>query len=390
MKSKMETGKPELLKKINRQLVISHIVKEGQISRSQLAKDTGLALPSIMRITDALSLEGIIIDRGKGSSTGGRKPGLIEINPKYKYIFGIEIAIESTLVLTDFSGKMIDKWRSDQMPNLKPETLLQVILQELEKMKQRHGIEDHRIAGIGIGTPGSNFKHQTEIKRSILKGWEDIDIKAWFKERSQLPVTVDNIARTRTLSELWFGHGKDCKNFLYVFVDQGVGVGIVRRGEIEVGANGVAGEFGHTTIEMDGRPCYCGKSGCIEMYVSAGAITNQAEDLGLSTFAEVVARPHPKPQAQHVTKLLKEAGKYLACGLGNLINLYNPELVVLGGVVPLSSPELVDSVRAHLPSYIFNNNAAGTPVKLSAIDLSQTYLGSVALVINEALSKNII
>lgn len=386
MKLKPETGKPELLKKINQQLVISHIVKAGQISRTQLAKETGLALPSIMRITEVLSSEGIIIDRGKGSSTGGRKPGLVEINPEYKYIFGIEIAIESSLVLTDFSGRRIDEWRSDQMPSLKPEALMQVILQELEAMKHRHSIEDHRIAGIGIGTPGSNFKHQAEIKRSILKGWEHIDLKAWFKERSNLPVYVDNIARTRTLSELWFGHGKDCKNFLYVFVDQGVGVGIVQKGEIILGANGVAGEFGHTTIEMEGRPCYCGKPGCIEMYISAGAITNTAEALGLHQFSEVLAAA----EMPEVATLLEKTGKYLACGVGNLINLYNPEWVVLGGIVPLSSPEVLKSMKAHLPNYIFNNHAGETPVKLSAINLKQTYLGSVALVINESLSKNVI
>lgn len=387
MNSQIESGKPELLKRMNRQLVIAHIVRSGRISRSQLAKETGLALPSVMRITEDLSEEGIIIDWGKGSSTGGRKPALVEINAKYKYIFGIEIAIESSLVLTDFSGQKLDEWRSDQMTTLDPEELLEVIFKEFLAMKARHGLHDDQIAGIGIGTPGSNFKHPNLIKRSVLKGWEAIDIGAWFRTRIDLPVVVDNVARTRTLSELWFGHGKTCKNFLYVFVDQGVGVGIVKKGEIEVGVKGVAGEFGHMSIAYDGRQCYCGKKGCIEMYVSAGAITNEADKLSQMknegsdmSFSDVLLKKEEKA----IQNLLWQSGDYLAFGIANLINLYNPQMVVLGGIVPLSSETVVHALNEQVGQYIFNNHALNTPIVVSDIPLSKSYLGSIALVINAA------
>ena len=395
MRQKIVTGKPELLKRINRNLIIKLIIKEGEVSRSQLARLTGLALPSVMRIVEGLVAEGLVEDLGKGDSTGGRKPTLIRLNADYMYIVGIEIAIESTIVITNFKGEPIESWTSPQLGFIDPDELLNTLLKQLEFMLDEKKIDRKSIAGVGIGTPGTNFKHMHSVKRAIMKGWEDIDVLSWFSERTTYPIVVENVARTRTLSELWFGYGKELKNFLYVFVDQGVGVGIVQNGMIYKGASGVAGEFGHMSVDYQGRECYCGNKGCIEMYVSAGAIINAVDQLRTEppenaplkplkdpvknpTFTEVALRSDEPA----VAEIMKDAGDLLAFGIANVVNFYNPEAVILGGIVPKMCPAVAKQVIEHMDAYIFNRSAMKIPVLVSKLENEKHCLGSIALVID--------
>jgi len=386
MKKSPITGKPELLKKINRNMIIKLIVKHKTISRSQLANITKLALPSVMRIVDSLIKEGLVLDIGKGESTGGRKPNLVCLNKDALYIFGVEIAVNTEVVLADLMGNIIDKKTFEQSTHMTPADLLERVYISIEEMKSKHGLEDNKIAGIGIGTPGTNFKYIREVERSILKGWESFDVKAWFEAKSDHMIEVENVARTRTLSELWFGKGRTIGSFIYVFVDRGVGCGIVNNGVIFKGANGVAGEFGHTTIELDGRECYCGKKGCIEMYVSTGAITNRVcESLNLKTvhFSELMEMG----DQENIRDIFVQSGRVLGVGIANLINIYNPEAVIIGGEVPLVSKLFAETAIATVDDNVFSKNALKTPVLISELDHDYACLGSVALVIDKVFES---
>lgn len=382
------TGRPELLKRINRNIIIKQIIKHGVISRSELARITRLALPSVMRIVDGLITDNLVKEVGKGDSTGGRKPGLITLNQEALYIIGVEIAIRTTMVLTDLGGNVLDRWESPQMAYVTPEEMLEKINENIEGLIEKHSIDRNLIAGIGIGTPGTNFKHIKNVENSILKGWEKIDVKAWFRGKTDLPVFIDNVARTRTLSEFWFGRGKSIGSFIYVLVDQGVGCGFVNNGAMYEGSSLVAGEFGHSIIEYRGRECYCGNRGCIEMYVSAGAITNEvvkALEINDSSFRfKDVLKLEEEPKVQRV---LEDSARILAAGVANLINILNPKAVVLGGVVPIESSVFAETARRAIGENIFNNNALNTPVYISEIDQDRICIGSVALVINEVFKS---
>lgn len=388
MNSAIVTGKPELLKRINRNIIIKLIIKHGVISRSELSKITKLALPSVMRIVEGLISENLVKEVGKGDSTGGRKPGLITLNQEALYIIGVEIAIKTTIVLTDLGGNIIDRWESQQMAYVSPAEMLETINENIEDLIIKHEIDRKKIAGIGIGTPGSNFKYNKEIENSILKGWEKIDVKAWFKLKTDLPIFIDNVARTRTLSELWFGIGRSMKSFIYVFVDQGVGCGIVNNNVIYEGYKSVAGEFGHTIVEFDGRECYCGNRGCIEMYVSAGAIINEVvKTLGISEEAFRFRNVIEEENNPKVQKILYHSGKILAAGIANLINIFNPQAIILGGIVPSESRYFAETVKQAINANVFSNNAMDTPVFISDINQDRICIGSVALVINETFKS---
>lgn len=392
MRDRVISGKPKLLKDINRNLLIKLIIRHGKIGRSELAKLSNLSLPSVMRITDALIEEGLVVEVGKGLSSGGRKPSLLTLKSDALYIIGVEIALRTTVVLTDLSGRMIEKWESDQAQYTTPENMLLKINEQIGCLIRKHHIPYEKLAGIGIGTPGMNFKHMQEMELSILKGWENLDVQSWFESRWKaysVLIVTENVARTRTLNELWFGLGRVHKSFIYVFVDQGVGCGFVTNDVVFLGYNHVAGEFGHTIIEPSGRPCYCGNKGCIEMYVSAGAIAREVKRaLGMNFpgfgFLDVVEiEDHPA-----VHDILKKNGEILGYGIANLINLFNPKAIVLGGEVPKASSVFSKYVIDTVYDTIFSKNAMQTPIEVSQISRESDCLGSVALVIN-ALFKSI-
>lgn len=381
MKNYIHKGSAKLIKTINRDLVIQTIIKFGEISRSELAKQTELALPSIMRIVDPLVTRGLIIESRQAQSTGGRKPYMLKMNGQYMFIIGIEIAMISSVVLSDFNGKVIDAWSNDNLAYCSPHDLLDHMLKIVNQWFVKYDISINRVAGIGVGTPGFSFKHNKQIKGTILKGWESIDVMAWFKERINLPIYTDNVCRTRTLSEIWFGLGRNHKDFLFVYLDQGVGSAYVKDKLISTGHHLVAGEFGHTSIDYKGKPCYCGKNGCIEMYISAGAILkkiNESNPYDLSSLAELSGLKNDDIKA-----CIEEVALYMTYGLANLVNLYNPEILVLGGIVPGVLPELIEIVKNTIQPMIFNNYALETPIYISQVNNESNNLGSIALVIQE-------
>lgn len=379
---KIVTGKPGLIKEINRNIVIKLIVKHNSISRADIAKMTKLSLPSVMRIVDSLIEEGLVEDVGKGNSSGGRKPSLIALNKNAMYIIGVEIAIKSTIVIGDIAGEIIDSIEFDNSDITSPYEVLDRIKESIDVVIKRNYKISSSIAGIGIGTPGANFKYQNPMSMAIQKGWEEIDVLSYFKKRYDYPVFVENVARTRTMSELWFGEGRNISKFIYVFVDRGVGCGIVNNGLVHKGANNVAGEFGHTVIQIDGRKCYCGNSGCLEMYVSAGAILNGVKYLDKKfkdfDFEKVVMNSDDPD----IRRVIKDSARILGIAVANLINTFNPDGIILGGVVPTRLRNFEKFLENSLKEGIFNSKALDTKIIVSKLDNDKVSLGSVALVIN--------
>lgn len=382
-----ESARPELLKKLNQELIIRQIVKAKEISRAEISRLTGLALPSVMRLVEDLMRKGVIIESRSGDSTGGRKPNMIALNSAYKWIIGVESTSKVIVTLADFSGDVIDSALFSIGDAEVPENVLNKIAEIVNEIITKHKIDRSKIAAIGVGTPGHDFKHQGLIKGFIAKGWETIDVSEYLRQHLNIPIIVENVCRTRTLSEIWFGVGRETSDFLYAFIDWGVGVGIVKNGYLEEGSSGVAGEFGHTSIDRNGKTCYCGKKGCIEMYASVGALVTTIEAKAVvkldenDTFDWMVAhKDHPE-----ISKQIIEMAHSLSFALANVVNLLNPSKVVLGGVLPRLLPEITEQVKTEIGEFIFHNHAISTPIIRSAVNNETQCLGSIALVIHHEL-----
>lgn len=400
MVKRLLTGNSGLMRSINRNLIIETIMQRGCISRSEMEVSLGLALPTIIRIVDDLILEGLVIEIGKGDSSGGRKPVLLQINPDAMYFIGVSIQRKLKVVLADAVGTILDRYEVVGNYDNIAEDILEQILEGIHYIIRHSGVNEQKIACIGIGTPGTLFNYGDRIGNCPFKNWAEFDTNIWRESgRFKMPVEFENVAKLGALGELRFGYGKSEKNFIYVFTDYGIGAGIVSEGKLFTGTNGVAGEFGHTIVRQGGEKCYCGNSGCLEMYSATPAIVSKLKKLSanektlLSTyiaqgdldFSRIIMAIENGDEL--AIKVIVQAGEMLGIGIGNLVNIINPSMIVIGGELAESCPLYVDSARNTAKQGIFSKRADNIPMNVSQLGNDSVLLGAIALAMNKAYKQ---
>jgi predicted NBD/HSP70 family sugar kinase len=227
------------------------------------------------------------------------------------------------------------------------------------------GVDPGGILGVGVAVPGVVEHRGDAVVHGQSVGWHAVPLEAKLRGRTGLPILVDNGAKTLGQAERWLGAARDTEHAVIVLLGIGVGTCIISNGEVYRGATSSAGEWGHTTVAVGGRPCRCGAAGCLEAYVGAGAIVSRYEQLKrrrpevgagelegrIAAIIEAAGRDGAAGQ------VLAETVTYLGAGLANLVNLFNPERVVVGGWLGRAlSDALLPEIRAaaqrqalHLP-----------------------------------------
>ena len=234
-------------------------------------------------------------------------------------------------------------------------------------MLSDRGLTNVDIACMGIGVPGLlNINEGVSMFSPNFSNWENVPIVKWFEEKLQVPVFIDNDVRANLYGEWYFGAGKGCKNVVLLTLGTGLGSGIVMDGHVLYGTTGSAGEIGHMNMYREGRPCKCGSYGCLGRYVSALGM--------LRTFSEEIASGHDSIICKWVhgnlsevtakmvseaydlgdeiaIKTLHETGEILGFGLVNVINLYNPEIIIIGGGMAAAGERLLKNARKIVNSH---------------------------------------
>jgi glucokinase len=246
------------------------------------------------------------------------------------------------------------------------------LLAAVREAGTREGVDPRRIVGVGAGVPGAVEATRGTVFLAPNLGWRDVPVREYLLERLDLPVVVDNDANCAALGEWWAGAGRGSELMVCVTLGTGIGGGIVREGRILRGVTGAAGEIGHVTIEIDGRPCGCGNHGCVEAYASGRAIARRAreglETAGDSFVASLVdgdpARITAETVAQaardgdgYALELLGETARYLGAALAGLVNVLNPDRIVLAGGVTEAGGPLLDPLRAEIRKRAFAASA---------------------------------
>lgn len=336
------TGDQALVKKINKSIVLHTIRRNSPLSRAKVSEMTGLNKATVSNLVAELCAQELVTEAGPGESSGGRKPLMLHFNMMAGSVIGIELRVKQlTAVLCDLSGGILVERESSLETHDLPYVLEQMksIISELivNAPESRYGI-----VGIGVGVPGMVDENGVVLFAPNL-GWEMVDLRGILEAEFAVPVTIDNEANAGAQGELNFGAAIDVRHLLYISAGSGIGSGIIIDGELYKGARGYAGETGHMTIEAHGKPCSCGSRGCWELYASEKTYDHPEHSLPAHTTQELVryAAAGQEDAKRHFSSM----GEYLGIGVTNLINSFNPELIVIGGALSEAEAWLGEPLR---------------------------------------------
>ena len=263
---------------MNRSMVFDLIRRKGPISRAEIARTIGLSIPTVMKITEEFSHKQFVQDVGKGESSGGKRPELLELIPDSKYIIGVGVGRSKTNVLMmNLAGEVFIREIMETGGTVVPEVWISRLIRVIENVIRESGLPEKRILGMGIGMPGILDEESGKVLFSPDFKWENVDMLTPIRERFKMDITIENANRALAMGEYYFGAGVDSRNFLVVNLGHGIGSAIMREGEFYRGSSGSSGEIGHIILEKNGPKCNCGNKGCLEAIASGNAIARDAK-----------------------------------------------------------------------------------------------------------------
>jgi len=325
-----QTGDLNLVKKINKSIVLHHIRTDSPISRARIAEVTGLTKATVSSLVNELIASSLVDEIGVGESSGGRKPMMLIFNGTAGYAIGVDVGVTDLLaVLTDLTGQVVEEYRV-QHDNVSLEETVALLKASIRELIGRAPDSVYGIIGIGIGLPGICDEDGNLLFAPNL-GWENVPLQQLVETEFDIPVVIDNEANAGAVGEKQFGAGKDTANLVYISIGIGIGAGMIIKGELYRGATGFSGEIGHISIQHDGPKCRCGSLGCWELFASEHALLEQARrELGEAVDLETLLQRADNGE-QPVIRLFEQLGYYLGVGVVNIVNGFNPEFIILGG-----------------------------------------------------------
>lgn len=373
------TGDLNLIKKINTSIVLEVIVRQYPISRARISEITGLTKATVSSLVTDLISSHMVTESGMGESSGGRKPVMLLFNKFAGYAIGIDLDIHCiTGILTDLEGNVVEELRID-LEALTVEAVITDVKTCIHQLIELSPQSPYGIVGIGIGVPGMVNEAGTLVFAPNL-AWENVNIHQMIAEEFRLPVIIDNEANAGAVGEKQFGAGKTTANLIYVSLGVGIGTGIIIKNELYRGFSGISGEIGHVTIEAHGLRCRCGNIGCWELYASENALLEKAKSLSFSsedspfTIHELIRLA--EDGNQEVIQLLVHMGQYLGMGIINIMNTFNPELIIIGSRLTAAEPWLLKPIQQMIAERSFPYSSREMRIEFSNLGAKSAVLGA--------------
>lgn len=373
----MITGSKELIRDINTTLVLETIINSKQISRASISKLLGLTKATISAIVQDLMNRNLVMEIGSDDTSLGRKPILLSFNKKAGYAISVDLSVETiSLLLTDLQGEDCTL-RQIKTPKSTGEiftaltTLIDAMTPSLEQ-------SPYGLVGITIGIHG--VVHNNEISFAPYYQLTGFQLKEKLEQYFHTNVFLENEANLSVLGEKTFMY--DYPNIANISVHSGIGLGIIINNSLYTGYNGRAGEFGHTIIEIDGRECPCGNHGCLEQYVSERVILRDFLELKELKAGDIdtLVSAYQTGDAKAL-QVMEQFIKYMSICINNVLNAYNPDIVIINSAFTIYVPELIQRIEHTLTSKM---NSV-TRIVPSALQDSSILLGGISVIIKSFL-----
>lgn len=392
---KVLSGKNEMMRDLNRCLVLNAVRNSEFISRIGIAKKLNLSPSTVSNITNELIKQKFIREIGPGSSQNlGRKPTLLEVDPQTWHVIGVDLERVTSMKvgIINLKGKLIAKVE-EPVKDRSPSGVVDLIARTIDRLVSEGNIKRERIIGIGMGTPGLLDQKEGQVIYSVYLGWKNVSLRELMKEKTGIPFILDTDTNAPALAEQRYGAGKGTRDLIYITIGPGLGAGIIIDGQIYHGIDGTAGEFGHTIIDLNGPLCSCGNYGCLETLVAESSIMKQATegiDKGEATLindliqngsgltAEIIYEAALK-EDKFAIKIIQKTSYYLGLGLVNLVNLLNPEVIVIGGEISQVGDILFKPVKEVIASRAFSTPVQRVKILASHFGKDAGILGAATL-----------
>lgn len=364
-------GSPAALRVANENRVLA-LLNQSRLSQAEVARLAGLAPSTVSNIVRDLVDRGVVTI----SQEQGR---LLELSRTDTRTIGIDVGHRHIAVAAvSLAGEIVAQEREPIGGQESAAEAVGIIKRLFSTVMQHEQVQGGRLLGVGMGVPTPiEAKTRQVAAPSILPGWVGVDMVHLVSESLGLPVQIENDANLGALAERAWGAGRDVESLAYLKLSEGVGAGLILDGRLYRGRHGIAGEIGHTTMDEFGRVCRCGNRGCLETLVAARTVTDLLEPLrgpGL-TISDVERLAEEGDVA--CARVLSDTGRWIGIALANLCNVFNPELVLLGG-------ELSQAARFMLPPMREVIRRQGIPVATQDLRIEAGALGSDAHVLGAA------
>ena len=377
---------------INRRIALNLIREHQPISRADLARRMNMTRGVVSVLVQELIDQDVIYEGATGETLRGRKPTFLHIRTHDRLAIAVDVRFSKTyLMLSDLSGRQLALESYDTIFSVP--AFVKDLAARVRRITKHNGFRAS-CEGIGVVVPGMVDQRTGRILKAPALGWNGVDLRERLSAATGLPVHIENSARACALAQLWLERGESRpQSFAYVSVADGLGVGIVINGELLRGHNHIAGEFGHTPLNLDGPQCMCGARGCWEAYTSNLATLSRYFGWNLSKLSPKAlqnSEEHPFTILELIVRArsgdakavnaLEESARFLGLGLATLVNAINPDCIYLSGEITTAWDMIEDIVRKGLGERAMTEAAGRTPLRLTSTQDYPRLKGAAALI----------
>ncbi len=377
----MKTGSKSLIRDINNRLVLEEIINSGPISRATISKNLGLTKATISVIVQELIEKDLVKEIGSDDTSLGRKPILLSFNQNCGYAISIDIGVDNiSILITNLLAKnsIFDHVKTPKTT----ENIVNIIIHMITSMTKDYPHTTYSLVGITLGIHG--VTSHNNIVFAPYYDFSNTNIAKELEEYYGVPVCLENEANLSVIGEKTFVY--DYPNIANISVHSGIGLGIIINHKLYIGYSGHAGEFGHTIIDIDGRECPCGNHGCLEQYVSERALLQEfaclkgLDEVDFNYLSSMYQTGDPQAM-----QIFDKFTKYMSICVNNVVNAFNPDIVVINSAFTVFYPELTNIIEANLTSKM-NNVFRIVP---SVLEGSSILLGGICITVKNFLGINV-
>ncbi|MBL8061677.1 MAG: ROK family transcriptional regulator [Anaerolineales bacterium] len=398
------TADQAYVRETNLSLVLRLIHSQSPLSRAQLAAITGLNKSTVSSLVDELIERKLVHETGSNTGGTGRPATLLAINPQAGEVIGVELGVDFVSVaVTDTLGNILWRRREDANPSDDQGKMINQTLNIVKEAMATGKRKGYNYLGLGLATPGT-----VDLKKGLLifapnLHWRNVPFAKIFSDNTKLRVFVENDANAAAIAEHLFGTARQCQDFLFVFAGVGIGGGLFLNGKLYRGNNGYAGEIGHSPImaEPSQNVCHCGNRGCWETYANQYSIIQRVQARLEVKRTSIIPKLMAEQNSHLTLPLIKqaadagdkeaidsliEAGQAMGQGLAGLINIFNPEKIILGGPLSIAGEYMLPPIKATIDRHSLPEIDQQAEVLLSPFGPDASLIGAVAIVVDDMLS----